>query len=84
MEMFKGGDFHKRFFSGLNQKFSGHNGFKTEDVLVPQGLVAGFNPYGLMLVSVFLCVCIPRAYIKRKGKPEFVVMPRAGGFISLL
>lgn len=75
MEMFKG-DFHSDFLSGLNQKFSGHNGFKTEDVLVPQGLVAGFNPYGLMLVSVFLCVYPKGIYKKEKGNLN-IVMPES-------
>lgn len=63
MEMFKG-DFHSDSLGGLNQKFSGHNGFKTEDIFVPQGLAAGFKPYGLM-VSVFLCV-YPKGIYKKE------------------
>lgn len=72
MEMVKG-DFHSDFLGGLNQKFSGCNGFKAEDILVPQGPVAGFKPYGLMLVPVFLCV-YPKGIYKKENLN--IVMPK--------
>ena len=75
MEMVKG-DFHSDFLGGLNQKFSGHNGFKTDDILVPQGPVAGFKPCGLMLVPVCLCV-YPKGISKKEKGNLNIAMPKS-------
>lgn len=67
MEMFKGGISTVIFLVVLIRSLVAIMVLGTEDVLVPQGLVAGFNPYGLMLVLCF-CACIPKGIYDKKEK----------------